>query len=159
VIFLTVGTQLPFDRLIAAMEAWAGTQSGEVVAQVGPSKLTLRHMIVKPFMTADEMESCYSRCNVVVAHAGMGSILSALRHRKPIIIVPRKAALGEHRNDHQLATARWMASRPGVLVAWEPEQVMDIIQRQRESPADAGGLTQFASPDFTSRLREFMLSD
>ena len=34
-IFATVGTQLPFDRLIAAVDRWAGTRPGrEVFAQI-----------------------------------------------------------------------------------------------------------------------------
>lgn len=70
--------------------------------------------------------------SVIVSHAGMGSILTALRYRRPIIIMPRKADLGEHRNDHQLATARWMAARPGVMVAWEADDLAALLDRHRE---------------------------
>ena len=36
---------------------------------------------------------------MIVAHAGMGTIISAMQHQKPIIIFPRIAALGEHRTN------------------------------------------------------------
>ena len=35
-IFVTVGTQLPFDRLIAAIDSWAGKNAqADIFAQVG----------------------------------------------------------------------------------------------------------------------------
>jgi UDP-N-acetylglucosamine transferase subunit ALG13 len=35
----------------------------------------------------------------------MGSLITALEAAKPIIVMPRKLQFGEHRNDHQVATA------------------------------------------------------
>ena len=35
----------------------------------------------------------------------MGSIITAIDNNKPIVIMPRLHKYGEHRNDHQLATA------------------------------------------------------
>ena len=46
---------------------------------------------------------------------------------KPIILVPRRAALGEHRNDHQLATVRQLAERPGILIAHDETELPDRI--------------------------------
>ena len=43
--------------------------------------------------------------------------ISAMTHARPILIMPRQAALGEHRNDHQLATADRLKDRTGVFVA------------------------------------------
>ncbi len=46
-IFLTVGTQLPFDRLVAAVDAWAARQPGqEVFGQIsdpGPAGYRPKH--------------------------------------------------------------------------------------------------------------------
>lgn len=154
-ILVTVGTQLSFDRLLAALDAWAANQAEEVVAQVGPSALTFRHLQAQPFMRSDEMEARFAEARLIVAHAGMGSILSALKHRKPIIIVPRKASLGEHRNEHQLATARWMVNRPGVTVAWEPEEAVALLQRGDWSDGGAG-VEQYAQPDLLAALGEWI---
>lgn len=154
-ILVTVGTQLSFDRLVSALDAWAATQAEEVVAQVGPSALVFRHLQAKPFMRPDEMEARFAEARLVVAHAGMGSILSALKHRKPIIIVPRKASLGEHRNEHQLATARWMVNRAGLTVAWEPEEAVALLQRGGWS--DGGpGIEQYAQPQLLAALGEWV---
>lgn len=154
-ILVTVGTQLAFDRLVGAIDDWAADQSEEVVAQVGPSQLHIKHLKAQPFVSASEMEVLFSRARIIVAHAGMGSILSALKHRKPIIIVPRKASMGEHRNEHQLATARWMQNRPGVRVAWEPNEALALLEFGVALQTDID-LPQFAQPAFVARLRKWM---
>lgn len=154
-ILVTVGTQLPFDRLLSVMDDWAGVHDEQVIGQVGPSKLKFKHVDARPFLTSGEMDELFSRARIVVAHAGMGSILSALRFRKPIIIVPRKASLGEHRNEHQLATARWMQTRPGVAVAWEPESALEFLDHpQAASPEEV--LSSHAPVEFIAALRAWV---
>ncbi len=54
---------------------------------------------------------------MVIAHAGMGSIISALEIGKPIVVMPRRGSLRETRNDHQVATAERFGSRGRVIVA------------------------------------------
>ena len=62
----------------------------------------------------------------------MGSILTALRVKKPIIIFPRKASLNEHRNDHQLATSESFANVEGVYVAKSKDELFDLLNRKDE---------------------------
>ena len=110
-IFLTVGTQLPFDRLVSAVDDWAAP-GHEVVAQIGNSRLQPRHLRCKAFMSAGEFRDCFHAADVIVAHAGMGTILTGLDLGKPVVVVPRLAAFGEHRNDHQLATVEQLQRFP-----------------------------------------------
>ena len=106
-IFVTVGTQLPFDRLVRAMDRWAAINpEHEVVAQVGDSDLKCSALEVIQDLGPVEYEATIERCTHVVAHAGTGSVLTALRHRKPLLIVPRDVERGEVRSDHQVHTAR-----------------------------------------------------
>jgi UDP-N-acetylglucosamine transferase subunit ALG13 len=65
----------------------------------------------------------------------MGSILTALRVKKPTVIFPRKASLGEHRNDHQLATARSFSNVDGVYVAKTQEELFSILNKSNELSA------------------------
>jgi UDP-N-acetylglucosamine transferase subunit ALG13 len=114
-------------------------------------------MTTQSFMSGEEMEVLFSRARLVVAHAGMGSVLSALKHRKPIIIVPRKASLGEHRNDHQLATARWLVNRTGVKVAWEPAEAVALLQEGFQSQSESI-VSEFAPDEFIQRIRKWIES-
>lgn len=90
----------------------------------------------------------------MVAHAGIGTILSAKRLGKPLVILPRRHALGEHRNDHQLATAREVAAQTGVYIAWETEDLAGLLARDDLVPA-----TEVPSPSagaLIARLQGFI---
>ncbi|WP_374511646.1 glycosyltransferase [Niveibacterium sp.] len=157
-ILVTVGTQLAFDRLVGAVDEWASKQRGvEVFAQVGPSRMRFDHLQTRAFVPPDEANDLFQRADLIVSHAGMGSILTALKYRKPILIMPRKAGLGEHRNDHQLATAKWLGTRPGVTVAWEASDVARLIDARSELQS-GGGIPDFASAELIDRLKSFISS-
>jgi UDP-N-acetylglucosamine transferase subunit ALG13 len=159
VIFLTVGTQLPFPRLIDAVDAWAGRNPGiEVIAQTGPiAAAAPKHLRAQPFMPPGDIDRNVRTAEVVVAHAGIGSILTAQRHRRPIIIVPRRASQGEHRNDHQVATARHLGGRPGIAVAEDTDALLRLLD-DRARLACGDGISDHADPAFTDRLRDFILT-
>ncbi len=51
------------------------------------------------------------RARIVVGHAGPGTVLDARAAGRLPVVVPRRAALGEVVDDHQVAFGRWMADR------------------------------------------------
>lgn len=127
VIFVTVGEQLPFDRLIRAMDQWAAQRHEKIFAQIGSSAYKPNHLQFKNFLEHDEYRIKMQEAQLIVGHAGMGTIISAIEMGKPIIVMPRKASLGEHRNDHQLATARRFSSLEFVSVAFDENQLFEKI--------------------------------
>jgi UDP-N-acetylglucosamine transferase subunit ALG13 len=144
VIFLTVGAQMPFERLVRTVDAWAGrTGRRDVFAQIGPTEYRPAHLEWTRFLEPAEFKRQYERSNVIVAHAGTGTIITALHLGKPIVVMPRRAGLRETRNDHQLATARQFSRFGSVRVAWEEEalvaclEVIDEIQGLRAVGAHA----------------------
>jgi len=105
-IFVTVGAQMPFDRLIEAVDQWAGEAArSDVVAQIGPSRLTPSHLRVERFLAPEAYSDYCEQADLIVAHAGMGTIITALQLGKPLLVMPRLGNLHETRNDHQVATA------------------------------------------------------
>jgi UDP-N-acetylglucosamine transferase subunit ALG13 len=140
------------------IDQWAGANKGvDVFAQIGPTKFRPTHLRCAEFISPTDAERYTQEAQLIVSHAGMGSILTALKHRRPILIVPRKASLGEHRNEHQLATARWMAERPGVTVAWDEHEVVDSLNR-RDAIAAGGSIPEVASDPLVPRLRDFIFN-
>jgi len=117
-IFVTVGSQMPFDRLIAAVDAWAMHHPEvQVLAQIGKTQFAPSNMRgVDAFKPSEFADVCKS-AQLIIAHAGMGSILTALQYGKPIVVMPRKGALRETRNDHQVAAAKWLGTIDGVFFA------------------------------------------
>jgi hypothetical protein len=161
VIFLTTGMQLPFDRLVRAVDDWADTAqpSGGIVAQVLPALYVPRNFETRARLAPDEYATIFAKADLVVSHAGMGTILTALTHGKRICIMPRQVRFGEHRNDHQLATVERLGPHPGLFKARDSDALPVCL----DAAMQAGGTTAqarldpFAPEAFTSRLRDFIL--
>jgi UDP-N-acetylglucosamine transferase subunit ALG13 len=155
-IFVTVGVQLPFDRLVRAVDDWASTRGRrDVLAQVGATAYSPSAIEARAFLTADEFAALVEAADLIVAHAGMGSIITALELGKPLFILPRRAELGEHRNDHQLATAERMAAQANVSVA-EDEQVLVRMLDGFRAPQAASACASGASERLLAELTAFI---
>lgn len=141
-ILVTVGMQLGFDRLIKAMDHLAPNLGLPVIAQTGKGSYVPQHMEARPKIAPGEFEDLMRQAHLIVSHAGIGTVLTAARVGKPVLLMPRRADLGEHRNDHQLATARSLAGRSGILIAVDESELGDRIAEglqynqisHRESP-------------------------
>ena len=139
-IFVTVGTQLAFPRLVDAMDRFAAKDDEPVVAQTGEAANgRWSHLDVRPALAPDAFGTLMREARVVIAHAGIGTILSAQRFARPLILVPRKAELGEHRNDHQVATARQLENRLGLRVAWTIEALEAALEQETPPPMSPDG--------------------
>jgi UDP-N-acetylglucosamine transferase subunit ALG13 len=157
VIFVTVGTQLAFDRLIIAVDSWAGAAPGrEVFAQIGPTRLAPRHIEYAQFVPPAECDERMRAATAVVAHAGMGTILTALQLGKPLLVLPRRAALGEHRNDHQIATAQRFAELGKVNVALHESDLPRGLDGLARTPVQPR-LDPYAPDAFLAELRAFIV--
>ncbi len=147
-IFVTTGTQLPFPRLIAAMEAFAAETGEQVIAQIGPDTAAYPHLEIVQHLGPAAFEEAFGRARIVVAHAGIGTILSAKRLGRPLVLLPRRHDLGEHRNDHQLATAREVAGRPGIHIAWQAEEIAPLLAQALTPATDQPGASAAALTGF-----------
>lgn len=155
-IFVTVGTQLPFDRLIHAVDAWASVSREEVFAQIGPSSHRPRGMRFAPFVSPGRCRALMADADAVVAHAGMGTIIGALELGKPVIVMPRRASLGEHRNEHQLATAERLGGLGHVRVAWDESELPALLDAREVGPGRGARLHPYASDRLISALAHFI---
>ncbi len=137
-IFVTVGTQLPFPRLIDVMNHWSARNPGtEVIAQTCDAAVEARHLKTRERLDAVEFRATVERCDLLVAHAGMGSILTALDLGKPVIIMPRQARLGEHRNDHQRATAEKFGHLANLRIVHDAAEFDTAIEAIRAESSEA----------------------
>jgi UDP-N-acetylglucosamine transferase subunit ALG13 len=139
VIFVTVGTQLPFERLVGAVEEWAARQSPrpDVLAQVGGGRVDYPHLRCVRTLDGRAYADAIAGARLLVAHAGTGSILTALDCGVPVILLPRDAVRGEHRDDHQMQTARQMERMGLVTVAWSEHDLASLIDREMAMPPSA----------------------
>lgn len=153
-IFVTVGTQLPFPRLLSAMNDCATELDEPVVAQTCSDDGRWSALECHGLLQPDAFARYFSQARIVVAHAGIGSVLSARRWNKPLVLMPRRHDLGEHRNDHQLATARRLEGSPGIHIAREASDLSVLLKR-----GDLVGAMEVIDPQreaLLTRLRDFI---
>jgi UDP-N-acetylglucosamine transferase subunit ALG13 len=156
VILVSVGTQLPFDRLVIAVDRWAHQHGRkDVIAQIGPSDYLPKALDYFPFMEHDRFLDLQARCSVMVSHAGMGSIITALELGKPIIVLARDHARHEHRNSHQRDTLRQFAMYPGVYAAEDESQLVDLLDRCETLTAERT-IETTAPREFIERLAHYV---
>lgn len=116
-IFVAVGTQFPFNRLIEYMDQWAAEHQQEVIAQISDGDYIPKNMKWERFLDGGQYNKNIAEASAFVSHAGMGNIISAREQQTPIIVMNRQFALGEHRNDHQADGLKWMGKLDGVYTA------------------------------------------
>jgi UDP-N-acetylglucosamine transferase subunit ALG13 len=159
-VFVSVGSMMPFDRLTRAMDAWAGANPQvDVEIQIGKGAYEPRHARWVRKLALPDYQARVQACALFVAHCGMGSIISAIEAGKPILMLPRLEAQGEHNTDHQLATARHIGIRPGLHVAADVGDLQALASALLAQTGTAPApISRFADPQLTSRIRAFIES-
>lgn len=123
-IFVTVGTQLPFDRLIQAVDEIAPLLGDEeVIAQTKGGEYVAKNINCYDYIGRERYMELFKCARLVVSHAGIGSILTAMKFHKNLIIMPRLVSLREHRNDHQFHTAETIRHCETIKVVSNKEEL------------------------------------
>lgn len=129
-IFLTVGTLYPFDRLVRIVDSAVaeGHVKEAVFAQIGDTINKPSHIEYVARLETDVYERYFCQASAVIGHAGIGTITMALRRRKPLLVVPRETQYGElvsdHGNERGVETAEAFAREGYVLMARTPDEVV-----------------------------------
>ena len=155
-IFATVGGQLGFDRLIRTVDEWAGeTGREDVFCQILDGEYEPKNTLWERSLTAGAFHERLLDARLIIAHAGMGTIITALEHAKPIVVMPRQAALHEQRNDHQLATAGRFKERNQVIVAMDESELRTNLDRVDDIVASPA-ISDRASDELLDAIRSFI---
>lgn len=123
-IFATCGSSpAPFERMMKALAA------------LPPDDLHVQHGPATPppcaqaddFLPFGRMVELIESADVVVSHAGVGSIICALRAGHVPIVFPRLKRYAETVDDHQAELAEALEQRGNLIVVWTPEQLADAV--------------------------------
>ncbi len=133
-IFVVLGTQkFQFNRLLQKMDSLIeqGVITEEVTAQYGYSDYELKNIKGTDFMGGEDFQKCIADSDILVCHSGVGTIMTALRLGKPVVVVPRLAEYGEHVDDHQLQIAESFEESGYVICCTDTEKLGEYIERAR----------------------------
>lgn len=135
-ILVSVGThEQQFNRLLKAVDKLVekGIITDRVVAQTGFSDYEPKEFEWKQFYKYQEMQELAKEADILITHGGPSSFIMALKNGKIPIVVPRRAELGEHVNDHQVKFCHSVAERYGnIIVIDDIDQLGDAIERYDE---------------------------
>jgi len=156
-IFLTVGTQFPFDRLVKAVDEAVGRAKfeEEIFAQVGITSYHPRNFEAVPLLEKTLFDEHFREADSIISHAGMGTITMALENRKPLLVMPRLRKYGEVVNDHQFAVAGKFEQLGYLLVAYEAEELPAKIEKLKSFvPQDRRPQTKVVAKRISTFLHE-----
>jgi len=121
-VVVTVGTtDHDFRRLIARLVEII-PPGVEVLWQTGRSTVDDLPIDAKRMVPQSVLTKAIDEADVLVTHAGTGSLALALQAGKVPVFVPRRASFKEHLDDHQLELATW-AHSVGLAIHVEADQI------------------------------------
>lgn len=139
--FVSVGNAThSFDRLLDAVAALAHTLPQPVVVQHGATRFDSACCIAHDFVDMPTFEKLASEAELLILHAGAGSVIHAIKAGKVPVVMPRLAAFNEHVNDHQLEFAQELERLGKVVMARTAEDLQlstKAALRRQKSRADS----------------------
>ena len=134
-ILVTLGTQdKSFKRLLDAIskEIDKGTIKDKVVVQAGYTKYKNDKMEIFSSLPSDELEELIKKADLIITHGGVGSILTALKYKKKVIVAPRLAKYNEHTNDHQKEITKEFAKEGYILPLNDFNKLDKVIEKSKK---------------------------
>ena len=127
-IFIVTGTQEPFDRLLKIVDSWSSSNKGiEVIAQTAKSTFSSKNMTCFDYLEPAIFDEYFLNADVIIGHAGMGTIIKALENSKRLVIFPRLIKYNEHRNEHQYHTAKSLEKLGLVNAAFSEKDLLTYL--------------------------------
>lgn len=134
-IFVTVGTgQFQFDRLLQAIDKAIANKNiaDDVIAQIGSSVFKPQLFKYEKFMDFDRMVKLIKESEIVISHAGVGSLMLCLTLDKIPILFPRRKCFGELPDDHQLEFLKKIEDLKLALIAYSEEELVHKIKNYKK---------------------------
>lgn len=122
-IFVVIGLMYGFERLIKKMDEIAGKIEEEVIFQTGLTDYEPKNAKYIKFPSENYFNKQFREARIIVSHAGVGTILTARKFRKPIIIVPRQKKYGEVIDDHQMEIARELEGHKNIKIIYDLDEL------------------------------------
>jgi len=129
-VVVTLGSErFPFTR--AAEQLPRLLDGHDVRWQTGNTTVMEHGQEVQRWVPASTLREWLASADVVVTHAGVGSVLATLNAGKVPVVLPRRSRFGEHIDDHQVDVAELLTGKD-LAVCVDPE---DALERHLQEAA------------------------
>lgn len=130
-IFVTLGTQdKSFSRLLDAIEKQIenGNIKEKVIVQAGYTNYVSNNMEILKLIPMDEFDKYIKECDLLITHAGVGSIMTGLNNNKKVIAAARLKEYNEHTNDHQIQIATEFKNQGYILYLDDFDKLDEVLK-------------------------------
>lgn len=132
-VVVTVGTagEFPFRRLLRPLVDLLAPDGSlqkaigrpvEVLWQTGCTPVDDLPITATPFLPATDLHAALLGADIVICHAGAGSVTAALGSGRAPLVVPRRTTHGEAGDDHQAELATELQRR-GLAISREADEI------------------------------------
>lgn len=132
-ILVTLGTQdKKFYRLLDLIqeEIDNGKIKDEIIVQAGySSDYKSDDMKIIDLIPIDEFDELVKKCDILITHGGIGSIITGLKYKKRVIAVPRLKKYREHTNDHQVQIVENFVNDGYILKLDEKDNLCNVLNQ------------------------------
>lgn len=132
-ILVTLGTQdKEFKRLLDIIEDAIENDiiKEEVVVQAGSTKYDSKNMKIFDVIPINEFDKLMKKCDILITHGGVGSIITGLKNNKKIIAMARLKIYKESANDHQLQIIDNF-SKEGYLLKLDNNNLAEVLNEAK----------------------------
>lgn len=130
-ILITVGaSEYGLDRLLKIIDELCdeGILDGtHIIAQKGASKYESRNFQSFDLIAREDFQKYMEIADLIIAHAGTGSVIPPLKLGKKIIVFPRRECFGEHLDDHQLELSNVFTTAGYTLCAIDKQSMLQCL--------------------------------
>lgn len=142
-VLVTVGNATQaFPRLLEAVDRLAGDGlfcDKPILMQSGHAgDFRAKHCEQRSFLTMEEFETVIRRADLVISHAGAGTLFHVLQAGKVPVVMPRRKQYGEHVDDHQIELVQALSAEGRVIPAYEPADLREAISKARRLGEQSG---------------------
>ena len=131
-ILVTLGTQdKSFTRLLDSIQEQInnGKIKDKVIVQAGFTKYDSKDMEIFDLIDRDKFSDLIKKCDLLITHGGVGSILTGLKNNKKVIVCTRLSKYKEHMNDHQVQIVDRFYEAGYILKFNEGDNLGDILKK------------------------------
>lgn len=126
-ILVTVGTTA-FDELIAAIDqCFDGDKSVNIIAQISSSSNYVSKNF-ESFKFSDDFQSYIEAADLIITHAGAGSVYSMLENGKKLVVVPNLTRA----DNHQLELAKYVQDNNFAVSCFNLAEIKDCIDKVKK---------------------------
>jgi len=155
-IFVTVGSQLPFDRLVKAIDAWAAKNGRQdVFAQIGHNAWRPKYIKWVETLKPEEFQEKVKTADLIISHAGVGTILSSLELGKRILVMPRMKKLDAIRGEHQIHMTKSFSECGLLNAAFDEKELLSKLEDFNKIPIHEK-IGPYASAELIDAISDFI---